>query len=98
MDLKCPGSGMSGRMRLENLALLKPTTSQIRPADRKDYEHTRRLIRRHGLAERCVVLLSTVHDRLAPRQAVEWLLADRLPVRFQLQLHKYIWPPETRKV
>ncbi len=99
MDLKCPGSGMSGRMRLENLALLKPTDEvKFVLADRKDYEHTRRLIRRHGLAERCVVLLSTVHDRLAPRQAVEWLLADRLPVRFQLQLHKYIWPPETRKV
>ncbi len=99
MDLKCPSSGMAGRTRWQNLAALKPTDEvKLVIADRADYEYAREVITGRRLAERCQVLLSTVHGQLEPRQAVEWLLADRLPVRFQLQLHKYIWGPDTRGV
>jgi 7-carboxy-7-deazaguanine synthase len=99
MDIKCPSSGMAERTRWQNLEVLKPTDEvKLVLADRADYEYARQVINEHDLAGRCGVLLSTVHGQLEPRLAVEWLLADKLPVRFQLQLHKYIWPPDTRGV
>jgi len=99
MDLKCPGSGMSPRNRWENLALLKPTDEvKLVVADRGDYEWARDVIARHRLADRCGVLLSPVHGVLEPRPLAEWILQDRLPVRLQLQIHKYIWPPDLRGV
>lgn len=99
MDVKCPGSGMSERMRWRNLDILPPG-AQVKfvLADRADYEFARRVIDAHGLGHRARPLLSVVHGRLAPAKVVEWMLADRLPARFQLQLHKFIWPPETRGV
>jgi len=94
MDLKCPGSGMSQKNRWENIALLKPTDEvKFVLADRADYDWARDAIARHRLADRCGVLLSPVHGALQPRS-----LADRLPVRLQLQIHKYIWPPDLRGV
>lgn len=99
MDLKCPSSGMAGRTLWSNLDALKPTDEvKLVLADRADYEYARQVIRQRKLAKRCGILLSTVHGQLEPRLAVEWLLADKLPARFQLQLHKYIWPPDTRGV
>jgi len=99
MDLKCPGSGMSLRNRWENLALLKPTDEvKFVIADRVDYEWARDVIARHGLADCCGVLLSPVHRVLEPRPLAEWILQDRLPVRLQIQIHKYIWPPDQRGV
>ncbi len=99
MDLKCPGSGMEARNRWENLPLLKPADEvKFVIADRADYEWSRETIARHRLAERCGVLLSPVHGLLAPRPLAEWVLSDRLPVRLQLQIHKYIWPPDMRGV
>jgi 7-carboxy-7-deazaguanine synthase len=99
MDLKCPSSGMHGRTLWSNLKTLKPSDEvKLVIADRADYEYAREVIAERGLAQRCGVLLSTVHGKLEPRLAVEWLLADKLPVRFQLQLHKFIWPPDTRGV
>lgn len=99
LDVKCPGSGMSGRTHWPNLARLRPHDEvKFVLADRADYDYARAVMAEHGLAGRCQVLLSTVPGLLEPRQAVEWLLADRLPVRFQLQLHKYIWPPDARGV
>ena len=99
MDLKCPSSGMAGRTLWSNLDALKPTDEvKLVLADRADYEYARQVISQRKLAERCGILLSTVHGHLEPRLAVEWLLADKLPARFQLQLHKYIWPPETKGV
>lgn len=99
MDLKCPGSGMEAHNRWENLPLLKPTDEvKLVLADRTDYEWAREAIVRHGLTERCGVLLSPVHGALDPRLLAEWILADRLPVRLQLQIHKYIWPPGLRGV
>ncbi|OLC53425.1 MAG: 7-carboxy-7-deazaguanine synthase [Acidobacteria bacterium 13_1_40CM_4_69_4] len=99
MDLKCPGSGMSQKNRWENIALLKPTDEvKFVVAGRADYDWARDLIGRHRLADRCGVLLSPVHGALQPRPLAEWILADRLPVRLQLQIHKYIWPPNLRGV
>jgi 7-carboxy-7-deazaguanine synthase len=99
MDVKCPSSGMSERMRWENLAALKPGDEvKFVLADRRDYEYARRVIGERLAHATASLLVSTVTGRLEPRQAVEWILRDRLPVRFQLQMHKYIWPPETRGV
>ncbi len=99
MDIKCPGSGMAQHMHWPNLEHLKPGDEvKFVLADRRDYDYARQAIQRHDLARRCQVLLSVVHGALEPRRVVEWMLADRLPARFQLQLHKYIWPPDQRGV
>jgi 7-carboxy-7-deazaguanine synthase len=99
MDLKCPGSGMCGKNRLENIDLLKPGDEvKFVVVDRADYDWSREMIERHRLASRCGVLLSPVHGVLHPRRLAEWILADRLPVRLQLQIHKFIWPPDLRGV
>jgi 7-carboxy-7-deazaguanine synthase len=100
VDVKCPGSGESDRNDWTNLDRLAPH-DQVKFVikDRADYEFARDVIARHHLASRCAaVLLSPVHGVLEPRVLSEWMLADRLPARLQLQLHKFIWPPETRGV
>ncbi len=95
MDLKPPGSGEAGRNRLENLNFLTPK-DQVKFVlqDRTDYEWAREMLDRYQLAERCGVLFSPVAGRLQPRQLAEWILEDRLSVRFQIQLHKLLWGEE----
>lgn len=92
LDLKCPGSGEAARNRYENLAHLQPH-DQIKfvIADRADYEWAREQCQSRGLPAMCQVLYSPVADQLPAATLVEWILADRLPVRFQLQLHKLLW-------
>lgn len=92
VDLKTPGSGEAARNRWQNLALLGPR-DQVKfvLCDRADYEWARARIAEHALPERCEVLLSPSHGQLQPRDLAEWILADRLPVRMQLQLHKILW-------
>jgi len=92
MDLKPPGSGETARNRLANLDCLTPK-DQVKfvIADRTDYQWSRALVARYRLPERCEVLFSPVAGELPPRQLAEWILEDRLPVRFQLQLHKLLW-------
>jgi len=66
---------------------------------REDYEWSREQLERYQLNERCrAVLFSPIFGRIDPREIVEWILADRLPVRFQLQMHKFIWTPTQRGV
>ncbi|HXN06413.1 MAG TPA: radical SAM protein [Nitrospiria bacterium] len=97
MDVKCPGSGMSGRMDWGNLSLLKPGDEiKFVIAGREDYEWSRETVIKLKPAQ--TVLFSPVFGQLNPRMLVEWILDDRLPVRFQTQLHKIIWSPETRGV
>ena len=92
MDLKAPDSGESARNRWENLALLSPRDEiKIIVASRADYEWARDRIRQHDLAARCPVLLSPAQGLADPTELAEWILADGLPVRFQLQLHKLLW-------
>lgn len=100
VDLKAPGSGESHRNRWENLAVLtRRDELKLVLADRADYEWARDVIRRERLAERVGhVLLSCVHDALPPRDLVAWMLEDRLPARFQLQMHKVVWDPDARGV
>lgn len=100
MDLKCPGSGESHRNRWTNLEHIGPGDEiKFVLADRADYEWMRAIVRERGLAERTPNLLaSTVFGRLAPRELVAWVLADRLAVRVQLQMHKYVWAPEATGV
>ena len=100
MDLKCPGSGESHRNRWSNLDHLGAGDEvKFVLADRADYEWMRAAIRDHALAARTPNLLaSTVFGRLAARDVVAWVLEDALPVRVQLQLHKYIWAPDATGV
>jgi len=100
IDVKCPASGEAGRMHWPNLERLR-STDEIKFViqDRADYEYARQIVEKHDLVHRGgAVLFSPVHGLLDPRQLAEWILADRLPVRLQLQAHKYIWDPKTRGV
>ena len=99
LDVKCPGSGMSDRMHWPNLArLTRNDEVKFVLQDRSDYEWAREILAQHGVASRCTVLMSPVFGSLDSRQLAEWVLADRLPVRLQLQLHKLIWAPDMRGV
>jgi len=95
MDWKTPGSGEASRNLLSNLTVLT-AQDQIKLVlcDRADYEWAKYALIEHGLAERCEVLFSPSHGQLDARELAEWILADRLPVRFQIQLHKYLWGNE----
>jgi 7-carboxy-7-deazaguanine synthase len=95
VDLKPPGSGEAARNRYENLASLG-LGDQVKfvISNREDYEWARAAVERHGLTGRAEVLFSPVTGRLAARDLAEWILADRLPVRFQIQLHQVLWGGE----
>jgi 7-carboxy-7-deazaguanine synthase len=99
MDLKCPASGECERNLWSNLQHLQPADEvKFVIADRTDYEWARATIRRHGLEDRVKILISAAYGLSGPRDLVEWMLEDRLRARFQLQVHKYIWPPNARGV
>jgi 7-carboxy-7-deazaguanine synthase len=100
VDVKCPGSGEAHRMDWSNLDRLSPTDEvKFVVRDRTDYEYARAVVSRHELDRKVgAVLFSPVHGVLDPRTLSEWVLADQLPVRVQLQVHKYIWDAQTRGV
>ena len=95
MDLKTPASGEVERNRYDNLPQLT-ARDQIKfvLCDRADYDWAKRLMAEHDLAARCEILFSPSHTQLPARELADWIVADRLPVRFQLQLHKYLWGDE----
>ena len=95
VDLKTPGSGEMARNRLQNLALLG-ARDQLKfvLCGRQDYEWARDMVATHHLHERCMVLFSPSKSELAPRDLADWIVTDRLPVRFQMQLHKLLWNDE----
>jgi 7-carboxy-7-deazaguanine synthase len=100
VDVKCPGSGEQARMHWENLRLVS-SSDQVKfvVKDRADYEYARDVVRREDLANRVgAVLFSPVHGVMNARTLAEWILADKLPVRLQLQVHKFIWPADMRGV
>ncbi len=99
LDVKCPGSGMTDRMHWQNIsALTAKDEAKFVLANRADYDWAREVLGEHDLASRCAVLLSPVFGTLDVRELAEWVLADKLPVRFQIQLHKHIWAPDMRGV
>jgi 7-carboxy-7-deazaguanine synthase len=92
VDVKTPGSGEERRNRYDELVGLAPTDLvKFVVTDRADYEWSRAQLRERRLAERCTVLFSPSHAQLPARELADWILEDRLPVRFQVQLHKYLW-------
>lgn len=99
VDFKCPSSNMVNKNDWGNVARLrKGDEVKFVIANRGDYEWSKTALIEHGIAERSEVLMSVVFHELEPVQLVEWILEDRLNVRFQIQLHKLVWSPETRGV
>ena len=100
LDVKCPGSGEAHRNDWSNLDRLRAHDEvKFVVKDRADYDYARDVIVRHDLVARAAALhISPVHGVLDSRTLSEWVLADRLPARVQLQLHKFIWAPDTRGV
>jgi 7-carboxy-7-deazaguanine synthase len=98
IDIKCPGSGEAGKNRWSNLEKLKPNDEiKFVIADRNDYEWAKQVIAEHRL-DRWTILISPVWGTMDMRALAEWMLADRLPARFQTQLHKHIWGADARGV
>ena len=95
LDIKTPGSKEEHRNRWENLPLLT-ARDQVKfvLCGRADYEWARDVVSEHRLHERCGVLFSPSKSELSPRDLADWIVADRLPVRFQMQLHKLLWNDE----
>lgn len=92
VDLKTPASGESGKNLYENLVYLRsPDQIKLVICNREDYEWARRVLHERHLNELCEVLFSPSHNELDAKILAEWILADKLPVRFQIQLHKYLW-------
>ena len=100
VDVKCPGSGEAARNHWANLDALSPADEvKFVIKDRADYEFAKTVVAERGLDGRAAaVLMSPVHGVLDPKTLSEWMLADRLRARLQLQLHKYIWTPTKRGV
>jgi len=100
MDLKTPSSGECGRNLYANIAhLTERDEVKFVVGSREDYEWTREKMREHDLAAKVrAVLLSPVFGKISPSDIVAWMLEDKLPARFQLQMHKFIWEPRARGV
>jgi 7-carboxy-7-deazaguanine synthase len=94
VDVKAPGSGMSGRMEWRNMEVVRPEDEvKFVLTGREDYEWASEIIRRYALPPRTEVLMGPVTPPLEPRTLAEWILADGLPVRLNLQIHKYLRLP-----
>ena len=99
MDLKCPSSGMMGKNLYENINFLKPMDEvKFVIGNREDYDWAKKIIEENDLLNKCNILFSTVFESLSQDELAGWILKDKLKVRFQLQLHKYIWDPDKRGV
>ncbi|NGX58430.1 MAG: 7-carboxy-7-deazaguanine synthase [Chlamydiae bacterium] len=96
LDIKCPGSGMSEKNLWSNLELLKPIDEvKFVIKDAEDYEYAKDILQKYALTN---VLFSPVFDEMDSQTLVEWILRDHLPVRLNLQTHKFIWDPATKGV
>jgi 7-carboxy-7-deazaguanine synthase len=99
IDMKTPSSGMLKHNDYRNLEIAAATDEiKFVIGSRLDYDWAKKVMEEYKLPQRLTVLMSVVFSDLTPQTLAEWVLADRLPVRFQLQMHKYIWTPETRGV
>ena len=92
VDVKTPGSHEAARNRIDNFGLLTPRDQlKFVICSREDYDWSKAFLHEHGLPERTRILFSPSYNEVSPRALADWILADRLPVRFQLQLHKVLW-------
>jgi 7-carboxy-7-deazaguanine synthase len=99
MDLKCPSSKMEKKNLYENIGYLKPKDElKFVIGNREDYEWSKEIISKYDLEDKCEILFAVVFDELEPVSLVNWIIEDKLDVRYQLQMHKYIWHPETKGV
>jgi 7-carboxy-7-deazaguanine synthase len=99
VDVKTPGSREAHRMRWDLLRALRPYDAvKFVLVDESDYAWAKGVIEEHALGGRAEILLSPVHGKLDPRTLVEWMLRDRVPARLNVQLHKYIWDRDARRV
>ena len=99
VDFKCPSSKMSKKNLWENIRYLKEGDEvKFVIGNREDYDWTKEMIRQYEIEKYCPVLMSVVFGELEPVQLANWILGDKLNIRFQLQMHKYIWSPETKGV
>jgi len=99
MDFKCPSSGMMKKNLYENINYIKPTDEiKFVVGNREDYEWSKEIIEKYNLSSKCNILFSVVFGELEPVTLVDWILEDKLNVRFQLQMHKFIWAPDTKGV
>jgi len=99
MDLKCPSSGMLKKNLYENIDCLKPTDEvKFVLGSKEDYDWAKQTIGNYRLTEKSAVLFSVVFGKLEPVKVVNWILEDNLSVRFQLQMHKFIWEPAAKGV
>lgn len=99
LDIKTPGSGMDGTLLRSNLSYLKrEDQAKLVMADRRDYEWAKDFVMEHSLARKCQILFAPAYGMLDPRDLSRWMIHDRLEVRLNLQLHKYIHGPDTRGV
>ncbi|HZY10903.1 MAG TPA: radical SAM protein [Bacteroidota bacterium] len=99
IDFKCPSSGMMKKNYWENVHYLRQSDEiKFVIGAKEDYEWSKQMIREYKIGERCPILMSVVFGELEPLQLVEWILEDKLNVRFQLQMHKYMWSPEMKGV
>jgi 7-carboxy-7-deazaguanine synthase len=92
IDVKTPASNEASRNRIENFRHLTPRDQlKFVICSRDDYDWSKAFLQEHHLSERCRILFSPSYNQLPPTMLAEWILADRLPVRFQMQLHKILW-------
>ena len=99
MDLKCPSSGMEKKNLYGNINYLKSGDEmKFVIGTREDYEWTKELLKKYELINKCGILFSVVYGELEPLTLVNWILEDKLNVRFQLQMHKFIWHPMAKGV
>jgi 7-carboxy-7-deazaguanine synthase len=91
IDVKTPASNEASRNRIENFQHLTPHQLKFVICSRDDFEWSKEFLQEHRLSERCRILFSPSYNQLSPTMLAEWILADRLPVRFQMQLHKILW-------
>ncbi len=99
VDIKCPGSGMDKKNLWENIDYLRPIDEvKFVIGNKEDFDWSVDVMQKYNLEKNCPVLMSPVFGEVQPIELVQWILESKLNVRFQLQMHKYIWEPETRGV
>lgn len=99
LDIKCPGSGMSEKNEWRNLSRLrKQDEVKFVIQDLNDYTYAKGICSQYSLYQKCAVLFSPVHQVCEAQELVKWILHDKIPVRLNLQIHKFIWDPQTRGV
>jgi 7-carboxy-7-deazaguanine synthase len=98
MDVKCPSSGMADRFCASNVdALTERDECKFVVGDRGDFDWACEFVRAHGLSGRCTLIVSPVWGRVAPAELAEWVLSQKLPLRYGLQLHKVLWGESRRR-